>query len=139
VPVIAHTALAARGAEPWRLLRLARRFPSVSFVMAHLGSDGGLLQSLSAVDIAAQAPNILVEGSGTVTDPYATYLGPAKALGPDRVLVGSGEPIHQIALSLLKLDLLPMPDDWRRAITGANLARLLGREPSITRPEGAAA
>jgi predicted TIM-barrel fold metal-dependent hydrolase len=134
VPVVVHTALAVRGAEPWRLLRLARRYRTVTFVMAHLGSDGGLLQSSGAVDIAAGAPNIVVDGSETVTDPYATYLGPAERLGPERVLLGSGEPVHQIALALLKLDLLEMPDEWRRAIAGLNLARLLGRQPATSRP-----
>lgn len=136
VPVFAHTALGARGAEPWRLARLARRHPEVTFVMCHLGADGNLLQTLGAVEIAATVPNIVVESSSTVTDPYATYLGPAERLGPDRVMVGSNEPLHQVALSLLKLDLLPMPDEWRARITGGNLARLL-RLPGPSRQSSA--
>jgi predicted TIM-barrel fold metal-dependent hydrolase len=126
VAVIAHTSLATRGAEPWRLVRLANRFPSVSFVMSHLGADGHMLQSLEAAKIASQAPNILVDGSETVTDPYATYLGPAKILGPERVIFASSEPIHQVALSLLKLDLLQMENSWRAAVAGGNLMRILG-------------
>jgi predicted TIM-barrel fold metal-dependent hydrolase len=126
VPVIAHTALAVHGAEPWRLARVAARHPAVTFVMAHLGADGGMLQSLSAVEIAAEVDNIMVDGSATVTDPTATYLEPARMLGAERVLYGSNEPIHQMALSLLKLDLVELPLDQRELVAGANLVRLLG-------------
>lgn len=126
LPVIAPTSLATRGAEPWRLVRLARRFPEVPFVLSHLGADGGMLQSLEAARIAEQAPNILVDGSDTVTDPFATYLGPARLLGPERVVFASGEPVHQVALGLLKTDLLPLDDDWRRLVLGGNLLRILG-------------
>jgi len=131
-PVVAHTSLATRGAEPWRLVRLARRFPSVSFVLSHLGGDGGMLQSLEAAKIAGRAPNILVDGSETVTDPFATYLGPALLLGPERVVFASGEPVHQLALGLLKMDLLEFEDDWRRLILGGNLLRILGRGDAPT-------
>lgn len=141
VPVIAHTALAVHGAEPWRLARLATRHPAVTFVMAHLGADGGMLQSLAAVEIAADVHNIVVEGSATVTDPAATYLEPARMLGPERVLYGSNEPIHQMALSLLKLDLVDLPHDWRELIAGSNLMRILGlpvESPSLqSQPSGA--
>jgi uncharacterized protein len=138
LPVVAHTSLATRGAEPWRLQNLARRFPDVEFVMSHLGADGSMLQSHEAVKIAAEVPNILVDGSETVTDPYATYLGPAEMLGPERVLFASGEPIHQVALGLLKLDLLPMDPTWRAAISGGNLLRLLGIAPIDRQPVAAA-
>lgn len=143
VPVIAHTALAVHGAEPWRLVRLATRHPAVTFVMAHLGADGGMLQSLSAVELAADVHNIMVEGSATVTDPSATYLEPARMLGPERVLYGSNEPIHQMALSLLKLDLVDLPPDWRELLAGRNLTRILGiadPTPSLeSHPSGAIA
>jgi predicted TIM-barrel fold metal-dependent hydrolase len=133
-PVVAHTSLATRGAEPWRLVRLARRFPAVDFVMSHLGADGSMLQSHEAVKIAAQVPNVLVDGSDTVTDPYATYHGPALVLGPERVLFASGEPVHQVALGLLKLDLLPLEESWRAAISGGNLLRILGLGPAGGQP-----
>jgi len=135
VPVIAHTALAVHGAEPWRLVRLATRHPGVTFVMAHLGADGGMLQSLSAVELAADVDNIMVEGSATVTDPSATYLEPARILGPERVLYGSNEPIHQMALSLLKLDLVNLPPDWRELLAGGNLMRILGLADRSSSPE----
>lgn len=128
VPVTVHTQLAVRGSEPWRMLPLAESFPDVTFVMAHLGGDGGMVQTLAAAKIAAECTNIAVEVSTTVTDPGATYLGPTNILGPERVLFGSDSPLHQPALNLLKLDLVEMPDEWRALISGGNLLRLLRRD-----------
>ena len=128
VPITVHTQLAVRGSEPWRMLSLAERFPDVTFVMAHLGGDGGMVQTLAAAKIAAECPNISVEVSTTVSDPGATYFGPAQILGPERVLFGSDAPVHQAALNLLKLDLVEMPDEWRALISGGNLLRLLRRD-----------
>jgi predicted TIM-barrel fold metal-dependent hydrolase len=126
VPVSVHSQLAVRGSEPWRLVPLAEDFPDTTFLMSHLGGDGGMLQSLAAAKIATRAPNISVEVSTTVTDPWATFLGPARLLGSKRVLFGSDAPLHQPALNLLKLDLLEMPIEWRRDMIGGNLAEMLG-------------
>lgn len=125
VPVTVHTQLAVRGAEPWRIVHLARAFPGVQLVLAHLGGDGMMVQTLAAVHIAAEVDNIAVEVSTAVTDPWATFEGPARILGPDRVLFGSNAPLHQPALDLLKLDLLDLPVDWKRAILGGNALRLV--------------
>lgn len=126
VPVSVHTQLAVRGCEPWRLVPLAEDFPDVRFLMGHLGADGAMLQSLAAAKIASRAPNISVEVSTTVTDPWATFSGPAEILGPERVFFGSDAPLHQPALNLLKMDLLEMPIEWRRAMIGGNLVAMLG-------------
>ena len=125
VPVTVHTQIAVRGAEPWRIVAPARSFPEVPFLLAHLGGDGGMVQSLTAVHIAEQSDNISVEVSTAVTDPWATFEGPASVLGHERVLFGSDAPLHQVALNLLKLDLLEIPLDWRRAMLGGNVARLV--------------
>ena len=126
VPVTVHTQIAVRGAEPWRIVAPAQRYPSVKFILAHLGGDGGMVQSLAAVHIAAQADNISVDVSTAVTDPWATFEGPAKVLGHERVLLGSDAPLHQIELNLLKMELLQLPADWQAAMLGGNLARLVG-------------
>jgi predicted TIM-barrel fold metal-dependent hydrolase len=84
-----------------------------------------MVQSLAAVHIAAECDNIAVEVSTAVTDPWATWQGPAMVLGPERVLLGSDAPLHQVALNLLKIDLLDMPVEWKRLMLGGNLARLV--------------
>lgn len=131
VPVTVHTQIAVRGAEPWRIVAPAKAFPDVRFLLAHLGGDGGMVQSLTAVHIAEQSDNISVEVSTAVTDPWATFEGPAKVIGHERVLFGSDAPLHQVALNLLKLDLLEVPDEWRRAMLGGNLAKLVPFETPV--------
>jgi uncharacterized protein len=126
VPVTVHTQIAVRGSEPWRIVAPAKAFPQVRFLLAHLGGDGGMVQSLTAVHIAEESDNISVEVSTAVTDPWATFEGPAKVLGHERVLLGSDAPLHQIELNLLKIELLQLPAEWRAAILGGNLARLVG-------------
>jgi predicted TIM-barrel fold metal-dependent hydrolase len=120
-----HSQLAVRGCEPWRLLTLAEAFPEVTFIMAHMGGDGGFVQGNQSAQLVKDVPNIILETSTTVTDPWATFLGPAEMLGPERVILGSDAPLHHVALNLLKLDLLDMDDEWRRLMLGGNMQRIL--------------
>jgi predicted TIM-barrel fold metal-dependent hydrolase len=129
--VMAHTQLAVRGSEPWRLVPLAESFPETTFLMAHMGGDGGFQQGMQAAGIAQAVDNIVLETSTTVTDPYATFLGPAKMLGPERVVLGSDAPLHHVALNLLKLDLLEMDRDWRELLLGGTMQRLLGTRERV--------
>jgi predicted TIM-barrel fold metal-dependent hydrolase len=124
-PVTVHSQLAVRGCEPWRLLTLAEAFPEVTFIMAHMGGDGGFVQGNQSAQLVKDVPNLILETSTTVTDPWATFLGPAEMLGPERVILGSDAPLHHVALNLLKLDLLDMDDEWRRLMLGGNMQRIL--------------
>jgi uncharacterized protein len=124
-PTTVHSQLAVRGCEPWRLLTLAEAFPDVTFLMAHMGGDGGFVQGNQSARIVKDFPNIVLETSTTVTDPWATFLGPAQVVGPERVVLGSDAPLHHVALNLLKMDLLEMDDDWRRLMLGGNVQRIL--------------
>lgn len=126
VPIMVHTDSTVRGAEPWRVVFAAQDFPSTTFIMAHIGGNGSEVQNLSIARLAASVDNIVLDVSTTVTDPAATYLEPARILGPERVCYGSNAPIHPLAPNLLKMDLLEMEDDWRRLMLGGNLQRLLG-------------
>ncbi|CAN5519926.1 amidohydrolase family protein [soil metagenome] len=106
VPVMVHTDSTVEGAEPWRLLFVAQDFPSTTFVMAHVGGNGSEVQNLSIVRLAAVVDNVVLDVSTTVTDPAATYLEPARILGPERVCYGSNSPIHPMAPNLLTMELL---------------------------------
>jgi predicted TIM-barrel fold metal-dependent hydrolase len=128
-PVTVHTQLAVRGCEPWRLVPLAEDFPGITFLLAHLGGEGGFVQTMQSAYLAKAVPNIVLETSTTVTDPYATFLGPAEILGADRVVLGSDAPLHDVALNLLKLDLLEMEPEHRRLILGGNMQRILRLAP----------
>lgn len=125
VPVIVHTDSTVQGAEPWRLTFVAQDFPRTTFIMAHMGGNGSEVQNLSVAKLATAVDNVMLDVSTTVTDPAATFLEPAKILGPERICYGSNAPLHPMAPNLLKLDLLEMDDAWRRMMLGGNLQRLL--------------
>lgn len=126
IPVMVHTEMWVRGDEPWRLVNLCKRFPEVTFFMGHMGHDGSSVQRLTIPQIAMEVENVVLESSGTTTDPWATYLGPALLLGPHRVVYGSDAgPFHHNALNLLKIDLLDLDDRTKRLILGENVLRIL--------------
>jgi predicted TIM-barrel fold metal-dependent hydrolase len=110
------------------MINLARVFPEVTFIMAHMGRDIRALQDLSLARAAARVPNLLLEGSSTTTDAYGTFQGPAEVMGPDRVLFATDAgPFHHPAINLLKIDLLNMPREWKAKILGGNALRVLGQ------------
>jgi predicted TIM-barrel fold metal-dependent hydrolase len=125
MPVMVYTDSSIQGAEPWRLVFVAKEFPDTTFLMSHVGGSGSELQNLSTAKLAATVPNVALEVSTTVTDPAATFFEPARILGPERVYYGSDSPIHPVAVNLLKMDLLELDTDWRQLMLGENLRRLL--------------
>jgi predicted TIM-barrel fold metal-dependent hydrolase len=126
VPVVAHLDLQIPGCEPWRMVNLAKRFPNVQFIMAHMGRDIQAIQDLSIGRIPLPVPNLILEGSSTTSDAYGTFQGPATILGPTRIIFGSdAAPFHHPAINLLKIDLLDMPDEWKALILGGNMVRVL--------------
>jgi predicted TIM-barrel fold metal-dependent hydrolase len=129
IPVMAHLELRYPGAEPWRMVTLARRYPEVTFIMAHMGSDVENVEDLTVPRLAARVPNIILETSGTTTDPYGTFGGPIDILGPERVVYGSDAgAFHHPLINLLKVDLLELPAETKRLVLGGNMLRILGLE-----------
>jgi len=121
IPIIAHLDLRVPGCEPWRMVRLARKHPDVTFVMAHMGRDVRALQDLSFAFAARDVPNVVLEGSSTATDAYGTFQGPAEVLGYDRVLFAADAgAFHHPAVNLLKLDLLDLDPNTKAHILGLN-------------------
>lgn len=135
VPVFVETYLEHRGAEPWRLIALAGRYPSVPFIMAHLGGIG-LQQNMTGATLAAEVPNVYLETSSTKSDPFATFEGPARILGAERVLLGSNQPLHHVALNLRKLELTSLAEDEKDLIRGSNFLRLVGLQTKQPVREG---
>ena len=98
------------------LVRLARRHPAVTFLLAHIGGGGDWLHSLRAV---RDVPNVLVDLSGSGVDGgmLEACLG---AVGVERLLWGCDLTIDTGWAKLRYLErLLPSPDleavRWRNA------------------------
>ncbi|MCG2661595.1 MAG: amidohydrolase family protein [Kiritimatiellae bacterium] len=85
-PVYSHTGTPVC-AMPFQLAELARRFPSVTFVMGHAGYSD--FSGYDMIPAAKQAPNIMIETSCTVGSLVQAAIN---EIGPKRVLFGSGYP-----------------------------------------------
>ena len=114
--------VAQPGARPDDLLRLAVRFPRVTFVWGHCGHTGLDIAGLATV---AAAPNILAEISGCLT---VTARLAVTRLGARRVLFGTEYPLQQPEVELCKVDALGLGPSDRQAVLGANARRVLGEE-----------
>lgn len=85
-PVYSHTGTPVC-AMPFQLAELARRFPTVTFVMGHAAwSD---FSGYDMIPAAKQASNIMIETSCTVGSLVQAAIN---EIGPERVLFGSGYP-----------------------------------------------
>lgn len=136
LPVFVETYLEHRGAEPWRLVARARRYPAVAFIMAHMGGIG-IQQNMNGATLASEVENIYLESSCTKSDPFAIFEGPARILGAERILLGSNGPLHHVALNLLKLELTGLSEEEKTLIRGQNFLRLVGMAATQERGAGA--
>lgn len=98
---------------------LARRFPSLNFVLGH-GGIGHL--DFAAVDLIAPYPRIFFETSGTFA---AVVRYGCEKLGARRVLFGSEHPLQSSRAELEKMRDLRLPQTDLEAVLGQNIALLL--------------
>ncbi len=102
------------------LVRLARRFPSVTLVLGHAGV-GDL--DLYGIDLVADSENVVFETSGGYTSVVRAAI---ERLGPERVLFGSEYPLQAPEVELAKFEALALPPDQWRLIGWENTLRLTG-------------
>lgn len=119
VPVYVHTGTAGQ-AEPWHAAELARRFPSVPFLMGHAGaSDYGE----DAVRALEGAPNLWLETSrnGPANFNFFRVRGLL-----NRVVFGSGAPEYIPAVEIRNLCDVVTDVAEQRAVLGENARRVFG-------------
>jgi uncharacterized protein len=105
---------------PFQLAELARRFPTVRFIMGHGAYPDYWYDVAPAM---AQASNIVVETSCQVSGIVKVILD---VFGPKRVIFGSGYPRSDPVVETKKLDQLALRDEDREKVMCAN-ARALWR------------
>jgi len=114
--------LSRPGCQIVDLVRLAARFPSVSFVLGH-GGVGNI--DYYGVELIAPQPNILLETSGGYT---TVLLAAVDRLGPGRVLFGTEFPLQHPSVELAKYRALELPAVLWRQIAWDNADRLVETE-----------
>jgi len=133
VPVVTHCGsgpLRGRFTGPHVIEAVLRRHPSLTLVVAHLGTP----EYAEFVDLAMRYPNVHIDTTMAFTDfldrfaPVPPEVIPRLADLEDRVVLGSDFPnipypyAHQIEV----LDRLGLGPTWLRAVLWGNGARLLG-------------
>ena len=107
--------------HPERIASVARRFPSLPIVAAHMG---GWSQWQVACDLLVPCANVLVDTSSTLSFlPAEDMTRLIRAFGADRVLFGSDYPMWDPLDELGRFLALPLSDAERRAILSENALR----------------
>ena len=121
IPVIWHPARVALF-DP-----VARDYPTVDLILAHLGSDlsGDWREHVAAIDMAGRHPNVYLDTGATVLTRYLEQA--VKELGAGKIIFGSDEPEVDCRLEIFKVRVLKLPKEQEQMILGGNLARLLGK------------
>lgn len=105
--------------DPSDIAYLARRWPNVTIVMAHLIGCG-----IRGVEMIADCPNVLVDTSGG--QPEAGFLEYAiRRIGAERIVYGSDAPCRDYAPQLAKLEEAEISDADRELILWKNTERIL--------------
>lgn len=114
------------------LVTLARRFPSVNFILGHSGIGH---VDLYGVDLISRCRNVFLETSGGYTSVVRYAL---ERLGFERVLFGSEYPIQHPAVELAKFQALDLDAAaWERIAWGNALDLLKSTAPAASCAPGA--
>ena len=110
--------------HPYRLGRIAERFPETQFIMIHMGGARIPSLSRSAIETAQRYDNITLIGSNVE---YEAILQAIQTLGSGRVCFGSDTPFRLMHVSLAAYQALlhDATDEDVANELGGTLARLL--------------
>jgi len=121
IPIIWHPRQVALFDE------VARAYPTVDLILAHLGSDlsRNWREHLAAIEMARKYPNVYLDTGAHV---FTRYLEQAvKVLGPSKIIFGSDEPEVDCRLEIFKVRMLKLPKEEEELILGGNMSRLLSK------------
>lgn len=112
---------------------LAPQYPSVNFIIPHLGSFADDWQAHQRViDQLVRYPNVYTDTSGVRRFDY--LLEAVERAGAHKVLFGSDGPWLHPGLELHKIRLLNLPADQEALILGGNVRWLLRLQERSSRP-----
>jgi predicted TIM-barrel fold metal-dependent hydrolase len=99
---------------------LAKRFPDVRIIMAHLTGDG-----VRGVQAVKDCRNVVVDTSGAAPESGIVEYA-VEQLGADRILYGSDAPIRDFAVAIARITGSRLDAATQRKILHDNAAKLLG-------------
>jgi uncharacterized protein len=112
--------------HPFRIAKIARRFPQMQVLCAHMGGVGFPDMSRALIEMAQECPNLYLVGSMVH---HASILNAIQALGAGRVCFGSDTPFALMHVCVAMYEALlegEVTAGEKARIMGGNLLRLLG-------------
>jgi predicted TIM-barrel fold metal-dependent hydrolase len=106
--------------DPEDVATLARRFPDVRIIMAHLTGCG-----VRGVQAVKDCPNVVVDTSGAAPEAGIVEYA-VEQLGAERILYGSDVPIRDFAVAIARITGSRLDAVTQRKILHDNAAALLG-------------
>lgn len=134
IPLNIHSDYNKYWCSPERFASLAKRFPRVTLIMAHMGFDCDLEHYTP--DVVKETPNVILESSATRI-PESVFTRPCRVLGKERVALGSDLPTLSIEAQIAMIRVAerygnvhgwgyaPLTKEEKKHILGLNIAHLL--------------
>lgn len=112
--------------HPYRLGRIAKRFPDTDFILIHIGGAGFPALDRAAIEVASDNPNVTLIGSAIHE---RAIMDAVRAVGPKRVCFGSDMPffLMHTRLALYRALLRDEAPEDVADILGGNILRLVGQ------------
>jgi predicted TIM-barrel fold metal-dependent hydrolase len=105
---------------------IARQYPTVTFIIPHLGSFADDWRAQVALtDLLVRHPNVYTDTSGVRR--FDLLAEAVRRAGPRKFLFGSDGPWLHPGVELAKVRALGLPPADEALVTGGNLLRILGR------------
>lgn len=112
-----------RYSSPDKLVKVAKAFPKVHFIAAHLGAYRAWEESDQLIGL----PNVWFDTSSVLWSlPYPRAVELIRRFGSDRIFFGTDYPVTTATHELERFFRLPLLEEERRAILWDNAARFLG-------------
>jgi predicted TIM-barrel fold metal-dependent hydrolase len=119
--------------HPFRVAKIARRFPQTPVLMVHMGGASFHDLSNAVIEIAQDCPNMILVGSAVRAIPILKAI---KTLGAARVCFGSDTPFELMHVEMAKYGALlegEVTEAERALIMGGNIARIFNLSSSRAR------
>lgn len=121
IPILYHPKRVAVYGE------IARPYPMIDFILAHLGSDltADYREHLAAIEMSRKYPNVYLDTSTVVVTRYLEKA--VQELPAEKLIFGTDEPEVDVRMEIFKIRVLKLPKEKEEMILGGNMVRLLSK------------
>jgi uncharacterized protein len=110
--------------HPFRVAKIAHRFPQLNILVVHMGGVGHADLTDAAIEMAQECPNLTLIGSAVR---HAAVLKAIQKVGAERVCFGSDTPfaLMHVEVAAYRALLEDLPAPHQGLVMGGNIARLM--------------